>query len=175
MRLETFWANSAPESGHVVIAPRLALLAALASTALVTLSSPATLYATARSPIARAARTISATDEADLHYVRQRSSESHLFEEGAARGTLPGSVHAECHLGADFSANVTIYTQGGTIHGHGTATPRASGIYESFAGTLVITGGTGRYAHAHGHAGLYGLFNRRTYALTVQTTGSLSY
>jgi hypothetical protein len=158
-----------------VIAPRTALLATLASTALVTLSAPTALYATPRSPLARAARTISATDEADLHYVRRRSSESHLFEEGTARGTLPGSVHAECHLGAAISANVTIYTEGGTIHGHGSATPHASGIYESFAGTLVITGGTGRYAHARGRAGLYGLFNRRTYSLTVQTTGSLSY
>jgi hypothetical protein len=125
--------------------------------------------------MARAAHTISAKDEAALHYVRHRSSESRLFEEGTAHGTLPGIVRAECHLGATISANVTIYTQGGTIHGHGSAAPHASGIYESFAGTLVITGGTGRYAHARGHAGLYGLFNRRTYALTVQTTGSLSY
>jgi hypothetical protein len=84
-------------------------------------------------------------------------------------------VIAKCNLGATFLANVTITTHAGIIRGHGTATPHASGIYESFSGTLTITGGTGRYAHAHGHAGLYGLFNRRTYNLIVQTTGTLSY
>jgi hypothetical protein len=151
-------------------------LLALLAASITTTDSAATSYATHDSRhIAHWARTISATDEAHLHYVRHRSSESILFEEGTTHGTLPGSVHAECHLGANFTANVTIKTQGGTIHGRGSATPHASGIYESFAGTLVVTGGTGRYAHAHGHAGLYGLFDRRTYALTVQTTGSLSY
>jgi hypothetical protein len=84
-------------------------------------------------------------------------------------------MRADCNLGATFAASFTIYTNGGTIQGHGKATPHGSGIYESFAGTLIVTGGTGRYTHAHGHAGLYGTFNRRTYALTVQTTGSLSY
>ena len=116
---------------------------------------------------------MSATDEARLHYVRHEGSR--LFEEGTAHGTLPGRMHAECNVGASLSASFTIYTAQGSIRGHGTATPHGSGIYQSFAGTLIVTGGTGRYAHAHGHAGLYGLFNRRTYALTVQTTGSLSY
>lgn len=121
-------------------------------------------------------RTLKATDEAQMHYVKHRSSSSRLFEEGIAHGTLPGSMNAYCSLGATFVSSFTIYTNGGTIDGHGTATPHASGgLYESFAGTLTITGGTGRYVHAHGHAGLYGTFNRRTYSLTVQTTGSLSY
>jgi hypothetical protein len=124
---------------------------------------------------AHAARRIHATDEARLRYVRNRSAGEHLFEEGTAHGTLPGRVIAKCDLGATFVANVTISTRDGIIRGHGTATPHASGIYESFSGTLTITGGTGRYTHAHGHAGLYGVFNRRTYNLIVQTTGSLSY
>jgi hypothetical protein len=111
-----------------------------------------------------------------MHYVKHRSSASRLFEEGTARGTIPGSMSAYCSLGATFTASFTIYTKDGTIDGHGTATPHANGgLYESFAGTLTVTGGTGRYVHAHGHAGLYGTFDRRTYALTVQTVGSLSY
>lgn len=110
-----------------------------------------------------------------MHYVKHRSSSTRLFEEGTAHGTLPGSMRAYCSLGAKFTASFTIYTNGGSISGHGTATPHGGGLYESFAGTLTVTGGTGRYTHAHGHAGLYGTFNRRTYALTVQTTGSLSY
>ncbi|MGA9875643.1 MAG: autotransporter [Solirubrobacteraceae bacterium] len=126
-----------------------------------------------RTGTARSARALDATDTGRLHYVK--SSGSLLLEEGTAQGTLPGSMRASCDLSATVSASFTIYTHGGTIKGHGTATPHGSGIYESFAGTLTITGGTGRYAHARGHAGLYGTFDRRTYALTLQTTGSLSY
>jgi hypothetical protein len=127
---------------------------------------------TGSSPTARAASTLNITDTAKLHYTG--GSGSLLHESGSASGTLPGSMKAECNIGAELTTNFTIYTAGGTIKGHGTATPHGSGIYESFAGTLVATGGTGRYAHAHGRAGLYGTFDRRNYALTVQTTGKLS-
>ncbi len=130
-------------------------------------------FARGRAPSARVAGTLNATDTAHLHYLR--SSGSHLYEEGAATGTLPGTMRAHCDIGAVFTASFTIYTHSGTISGHGSASPHGSGIYESFSGSLLVTGGTGRYAHAHGHAGLYGTFDRRTYALVVQTTGHLSY
>jgi hypothetical protein len=84
-------------------------------------------------------------------------------------------MKAACSIGATLTANFTIYAGGGTITGRGTGKPHGSGTYESFAGTLVATGGTGRYAHAHGHGGFYGTFDRKNYALTVQTTGKLSY
>jgi hypothetical protein len=155
-----------------VVGRHSALFATLAFAALAMLTSTAA-YATNTPYTGQEARTISATDEANLHYVRHEGSR--LFEEGTAHGTLPGSMRAECNVGASVSANFTIYTRDGTIRGHGMADPHGSGADQSFAGTLTVTGGTGRYAHAHGHAGLYGLFNRRTYALTVQTTGSLSY
>jgi hypothetical protein len=79
------------------------------------------------------------------------------------------------NVGATFTGSFTIYTHAGTIKGHGSATPHGSGAYESFAGSLIATGGTGRYAHAHGRAGLYGTFNRNNYALLVQTRGTLLY
>ncbi len=124
--------------------------------------------------LADAARTLNATDTADLHFIPPAHG-SEVYEEGTARGTLPGSMHAHCKIGAVVEANFTIYTRGGTITGHGKATPSGSGAYESFAGSILVTSGTGRYAHAHGRAGLYGTFNRKTYALIVQTTGQLSY
>lgn len=135
--------------------------------------SPAELFGAQRSPAAHAARTLNITDTAALHYTG--GSGSLLHESGAASGTLPGSMQADCNIGATLSTSFTIYAKGGTIKGHGTATPHGSGSVESFAGTLLATGGTGRYVHARGHAGLYGTFNRRNYALTVQTTGKLSY
>jgi hypothetical protein len=122
---------------------------------------------------AHASRTLKATDTAHLRYVS--ASGSLLREEGKASGTLPGSMRASVNVGATISGNFTIYTRGGSIKGHGSATPHGSGVYESFAGSVTVTGGTGRYAHAHGHTGLYGTFNRNTYALTIQTTGTLSY
>jgi hypothetical protein len=144
------------------------LLAITAGTAQAGLASPA-------SPIhqARAARTLQASDTAKLRYIKHSGSQ--LLEEGTAQGDLPGSMRATCSLGATFTASFTIYTHGGTIQGHGTATPHGTGLDEHFTGTLIVIGGTGRYTHAHGHAGLSGTFNRRTYAITLQTSGSLAY
>jgi hypothetical protein len=137
-------------------------------------ASIATLLAIlAFSAPAALARSVKATDTGHLHYIS--ASGSLLLEEGRASGTLPGSMRVHLNVGVTLSGNFTIYTRGGTIKGHGSATPHGSGVYESFAGSLIATGGTGRYAHAHGHAGLYGTFNRNTYALTIQTTGTLSY
>jgi hypothetical protein len=110
-----------------------------------------------------------------MYYVKHKSSSTRLYEEGAAHGTLPGSMRAYCSLGATFTASFTIYTDGGSISGYGSATPHGGGLYESFKGTLTVTSGTGRYYHAHGHAGLYGTFDRRTYGIVIQTTGSLYY
>lgn len=154
------------------IAPPLSTLAILGTSLSPIASTAGTVWLF---PVAHMARTMRATDEAHLRYIRSKSSESRLFEEGAVSGTIPGSLHAECYIGATFTASVTIYTHDGTIKARGTASPHNSSLYTSFAGTLTITGGTGRYTHAHGHAGLYGIFDRRTYALTVQTTGQLSY
>ena len=149
------------------------LLMALAPQALAGTAPPAPIHNAALTRSAQTARTLNVTDTAHLRYISHTGSL--LYEEGATSGTLPGSMRAHCNVGSTVTANFTIYTRGGTITGHGTATPHGSGIYESFAGSFQVTGGTGNYAHAHGHAGLSGTFDRRTYALTVQTTGRLSY
>jgi len=122
---------------------------------------------------ADAARVLKATDTAHLRYIS--SSGSLLYEEGKAAGALPGSMRVHLNVGTTFSGSFTIYANGGSIKGHGSAAPHGSGTYESFSGTLTVTGGTGRYVHAHGHGGLYGTFDRDNYALVIKTTGSLSY
>jgi hypothetical protein len=122
---------------------------------------------------AQAARVLKATDTAHLHYVS--ASGAALVEEGSASGTLPGKIRVDLDVGATFSGSFAFYLHGGSIKGHGSATPHGAGDIESFAGTLIVTAGTGRYAHAHGRAGLYGTFNRNNYALVIQTTGNLSY
>jgi hypothetical protein len=126
-------------------------------------------------PHARAAasRSLRASDEAHLRYVS--ASGSMLYETGRARGTLPGAMHVHMHVGPTFSGSFTIYASGGAIAGRGSAVPHGVGVYESFAGSLTVTGGSGRFRHARGTAKLYGTFDRNTYALVIQTAGVLRY
>ena len=154
---------------------RIGAAAGVALLAMVGSAAPYALASrTASGPQARyAARTLKATDTAHLRYVS--AAGSLLSEEGSASGTLPGKMRASVNVGASITGNFTIYTKGGTIKGRGTATPHGSGSVESFAGSVTVIGGTGRFAHARGKTGLYGTFNRNTYALTIQTTGTLSY
>jgi hypothetical protein len=154
-----------------VAALRTALLASLLLAASST--ERATAYAGETIGVAHVAHSLSATDTAHLHYIS--ASGSLLLDEGRATGALPGSMRVRLILGTTFTGSFTIYTSGGSIKGHGIATPHGSGIYESFAGTLTVTDGTGRYAGAHGHGDLYGTFNRNNYALVIKTTGSLTY
>jgi hypothetical protein len=141
------------------------------------LASPTTTAAGAAgvraAPRAHAANALKARDTAHLRYIS--ASGSLLYETGSAAGTLPGSMRAHVNIGATIAGNFTIYTRGGAISGRGAATPKGSGVYESFAGSLRVSGGTGRYRHAHGTARLYGTFNRNSYALVVQTVGTLYY
>jgi hypothetical protein len=127
----------------------------------------------ARHTIARAARTLNGTATAHLHLVRANGSQ--LQEEGPVTGALPGTMRAVLTTGAIFSGSFTINTKGGSIDGHGRANTHGSGRYQSFSGSITVTGGSGRYSHAHGRTGLSGTFDRRTYAMIIQTTGRLSY
>ncbi|HTZ86210.1 MAG TPA: hypothetical protein VMB05_06035 [Solirubrobacteraceae bacterium] len=120
-------------------------------------------------------RLLNVTDTGRLRYNAAGSEGSMLLEEGSASGALPGRMRAHVNVGATFSGSFVLFVNGGSIKGHGSAKPSGSGRYESFRGSLTLTGGTGHYVHAHGQAGLYGVFDRKTYNLTVQTTGRLSY
>lgn len=122
---------------------------------------------------AHTARALRASDTAHLRYVS--ASGSLLYEVGHASGRLPGGMRVHMRVSSTFTGSFTISTRYGSIFGHGSAQAHGSGVYESFAGTLLVTGGSGRYRHARGRAGLYGTFDRNTYALVVQTTGTLYY
>ncbi|HVR06208.1 MAG TPA: hypothetical protein VMS02_09205 [Solirubrobacteraceae bacterium] len=129
---------------------------------------------TAVAAAAAAAHTLDAADEAHLHVIN--ASGSLLIEEGQAKGGLPGTVRVSFRVGANVSGSFMLYPHGGgLIVGRAEGTLRSTGAYASFGGTLTITGGSGRYAHAHGKGGLYGTVNRRNDALVVQTTGKLYF
>lgn len=110
---------------------------------------------------------------AHLHYVDARGS--YLVEEGSASGPLAGLVRAQIRVTADISGSFTFYPRGGSIRGRGVGRLHESGIYASFGGNVTVLGGTGRYSHARGGGGLYGVYDRKTLGVTIQTTGSLSY
>jgi hypothetical protein len=130
----------------------------------------------AGTPKATTAGSISVKDEGYLRLVK--SSGSLLIDEGAAHGTIPGKVriHFVYDGNPTVSAQITIYARAGAIQAQASgrlSSPTSSS--PSFKGRLTISGGSGRYAHAHGGGTLYGVFYRRSYAMTVQTEGTLSH
>lgn len=149
---------------------RVTSAAALCLLALFAAGAPAGAASTLR---AHAAHALKASDTARLHYIS--ASGSLLLEEGRATGTLPGSMKVRMLVGARFTGSFTLYVRGGAIRGHGSALPKGSGVYESFSGSLSASGGSGRFRNARGSARLYGTFNRNTYALVIQTVGTLYY
>ena len=101
-----------------------------------------------------------------------------LYDEGSANGSVPGTVKVRFVYDGDpqVSATITIYAHGGTITARGSARLSSpTSASPSFAGTLSIDSGSGRYSHAHGGGRLYGVFYRRSYGLIVQTQGTLDY
>jgi hypothetical protein len=122
------------------------------------------------------ARVLNVHDEGKLRFVK--SSGSRLLDEGHATGTFPGAVKVQFTYTGDptVTAQFTIAGSGGRIEARGSArlssptTPAPS-----FRGRMVIIGGTGRYAHIHGSGELFGVFNRRSYGLTVQAIARLPY
>jgi hypothetical protein len=124
-------------------------------------------------PTGHDARALSVDDTGHLHLLKAFGSV--LLEEGATGGTLPGLAKVRLVVGSTVIASFTIQTKYGTIYGSGSAALHSSGRYASFGGSLSVSHGTGSYARAHGSGKLYGVIDRRTSALTVQTIGTLSY
>jgi hypothetical protein len=120
-----------------------------------------------------ASRSVSVNDTGHLHLLKAFGSV--LLEEGAAGGTLPGLAKVRLLVGSTVIASFTIQTKYGTIYGSGRAALHSSGRYASFGGSLSVSHGTGSYARAHGSGKLYGVIDRRTSSLTVQTLGTLNY
>jgi hypothetical protein len=133
--------------------------------------------AASRTMTAHTARQLNVTDTAHLHYVKESGSQ--IIDEGTAMGTLLGTVRVSFNVGVTVEAAFTIYAHGGSIIGHGSGelhtNKSKSDVYVSFGGTMAVAHGTGRYAHAHGTGGFYGVIDRSNYAVTIQTTGTLSY
>jgi hypothetical protein len=145
--------------------------------ATVLLACLAAVPAAAQSPArAQLARTLSVKDEARMRLIR--SSGSTLFDEGPATGTIPGKVKVRFIYNGNptVSARITIYGRSGTLEAACNARlSNPTSPAPSFKGTLTLAHASGRYAGAHGSGHVYGVFNRRSYAITVQTEGTMRY
>jgi hypothetical protein len=140
------------------------------------LSVAAPAWASRGAAAARTARVLSVRDEGHLHYIH--SSGNEIIDEGRATGTLPGTVRAYFTYDGEptVTAKFEIYGSGWSISGHGAGRlSNPNSTTPSFRGSLTLSGGSGRYAHAHGSGEMFGVYDRRSYGLTVQTIGSLHY
>jgi hypothetical protein len=139
-------------------------------------AGPATPVLGAAVPVGHAARVLKVRDEGHLRFIS--SSGSLLIDEGPASGTLRGKVrlHFTYTGSPTVSAQFTIFGAGWSIRAHGQGRlSNPNSPSPSFRGSLTITGGSGRYAHARGSGELFGVFYRRSYGLTVQAIGRLTY
>jgi hypothetical protein len=143
----------------------------LASAALMAISAASLVMSGTAS-----ARVLHVRDEGYLRFVS--SSGSQVIDEGSAHGTLPGKARA--HF--TYNGSPTVYASfvisgpGWSLNGRAVgrlSNPNSSA--PSFRGALTLTGGAGRYAHAHGSGEMFGVFYRRNYALSVQALGTLHY
>jgi len=125
---------------------------------------------------AHAASLLNVRDEGHLHFVH--ASGSTIVDEGSVSGSFPGSVRVRFLYDGEpeVSAQFTISGHGGSISARGSgrlSSPTSAS--PSFRGRMTVTGGSGRYARVRGSGELFGVYHRRSYALTVQAVGRLPY
>jgi hypothetical protein len=123
---------------------------------------------------AATARTTYLSETANLHLVAHQGTQI-LHEEGQASGTLRGRLTAVLNIAyTQATVTFTARSSGGTLTGRGIESYYVSGKNGHFSGRMIITGGTGRYAHASASAlQTTGLIKRAHYELTMTVSGQL--
>ena len=124
---------------------------------------------------ARSARTVTLNDTAHLHKTAHHGL--NLYESGTATGSIKGSIalHLDVVSTNRVTAQLTVYTRGGSIKATASGTYRNNGSTASFSGTMSINGGSGSYSHAHGSGlSFSGTIQRSNDATTVRVSGHFS-
>ena len=90
-------------------------------------------------------------EDAQLTLVSKKSSTEYT-QQGTVSGTYDGEMVLTAKIrNAGIMVRFTVTTDEGTVSGRGLAIVRITGAeLEPIAGTVTITGGTGRFAGAHG-------------------------
>ncbi|MGH2881065.1 MAG: hypothetical protein ACRDK4_15830 [Solirubrobacteraceae bacterium] len=152
-------------------------IAALAVLALALAAAVGTGAAGAAGPSAKAAGSLNLSDSASLKLHDHKGVE--LKEEGTAHGNLPGKIYIQLRLASarSVTAKIQVYPSGGSVAASASATYRVvTSSSASFAGTLNITGGSGRYSKAKGsHLSFTGTVHRPSDSVSVHVSGKMSY
>jgi hypothetical protein len=120
---------------------------------------------------------VTLNESAQLRPARS-GNQSVLNEQGMGSGTFS---HTAIHLSltipssGDVTYEFSASLPSGSVDGRGRAHFYEQGSTAYFDGTLSITSGKGRYAHASANLSLTGAMNRRSYALALHVSGTLRY
>jgi len=146
------------------------------ATALIACLMAATVHsAPSRAASAHAASTLSLNETGHLRLTSHRGLT--LNEQGTATGTIAGTIYIHLDVTSTnrVTAEVNIYPAGGSLTGSATASYRPAGATATFAGTMTIARGSGRYSHARGSGlSFTGSIERVNDAVTVRVSGRIS-
>lgn len=152
-------------------------IAALAILVLAFAAAVGTGAAGAAGPSAKAAGSLNLSDSANLSLNNHKGVE--LKESGTAKGNLPGKIYIQLRLASAHSvtAKIQVYPSRGSVAASASATYRVvTSSSASFAGTLTITGGSGRYSKAKGsRLSFSGTVHRPSDSVSVHVSGKMSY
>jgi hypothetical protein len=126
-------------------------------------------------PSAVAARTMAFNITSNLRLVGRPGHV--LNEQGTFSGSQSGTIAIRFTSVTSTSgeATFTAYPKGGGwVSGRTSTKGRVVGASVYFGGTMTITGGSGRWAHASGHGlGFSGVVDRRSFHATTHMQGSI--
>jgi hypothetical protein len=126
-------------------------------------------------PAATAARTQSFNISSTLHLVGKPGHV--LNEQGTFSGTQSGTIAIRFTSVTSTSgeASFVAYPSGGSVSGRTSTRGQVVGAHVYFSGSMTITGGTGKWAHASGRGlGFSGVVDRQNFHATTHMTGTIN-
>jgi hypothetical protein len=120
------------------------------------------------------AKSLTVKETAQLYQVGRHGAQHE--EQGQGAGTFPYPLTITFTAGfTQATVRFSVHGRAGTMWGQGTPSYHVEGSTAYFNGSLSITHGTGKYAHASA-AGLRlkGTLNRHNFALSISVNGNMS-
>lgn len=116
--------------------------------------------------------------EIEVHFHRVGPGGTEVDEKGMATGTYPGPATTRLvFVGNKMNGTFALHTTGGTVTGRTNASAVGSTARPvvRYAGTVTITGGTGRFRTASGTLKMTGTMRRINNAVYEKTTGTVHF